>query len=120
MASFFRKIRQNLTANTDEPTGQIDNVLQEYQTIEADKEDVENVVNEQSLDEGNQQVEPEEEVSPITQQVEPVIEPLTSQPEPNESKAAADEEEVASTIPDEPKPSIWRDDLYIQTRSKHV
>jgi hypothetical protein len=99
-SSFIKRIRKRLGSNTAVP----ENVVVEEVPSS----------NQQEIPISNQEEETIDQAIPISNQEEETIDQAI--PISNQQEEPVDEE-VASTIPDEPKPSRWRDDLYIQTRS---
>jgi hypothetical protein len=91
MSSFFPRIRERLPSRKENQEGEV----------------VETAKNEEPV--------PEVVIVP-----EPTVNEEEPEPIANEEPVAAEEnveEDKASTIPEEPEPSRFRDDLYIQTRS---
>lgn len=115
MSSIFQRFKQRFksTDNTGgEASAEVRNVPQIIESPAVDppmEESREEAANEE-----------QEESMPSTSHQQPSerMESVESQPDEATEETRQVDEEVASTIPDEPQPSRWRDDLYIQTRSK--
>lgn len=131
MSSFFQRIRQRLTStSSNNAANNTPTVSQVEITDQSLSVANEAAINQPEEVQENPQVEESETVQsdvveePMASSPQQIDETIEQQPEETQNEAEEDtknvDEEVASTIPDEPQPSRWRDDLYIQTRSKPI